>query len=112
MSATEAAWAAGFFDGEGCTSISRKGTYKQIQMFVSQSIDSVLLLRFQKAVGIGRVLGPYRPSNPRAKDKYTWHLSALPDALRTMRVLWPYLGAVKKRQFIRAYREIARYRRR
>ncbi len=111
MSTTNKAWAAGFFDGEGCTSISRKGRNKQIQMYVSQSADTTLLDKFQQTVGIGRVLGPYRPSNPRAKDKYTWHASKLSDTLIVMRMLWPYLGTSKKQQFIRAYREIRKYKR-
>lgn len=99
MRVTEIAWAAGFFDGEGCTSVSRKGPWRQVQMFVAQSGSPVLLHRFRRAVQTGRVRGPYRGSNPRAKLKYTWHVSSRPDALRVMRILRPFLGRVKRQQF-------------
>lgn len=50
------AWAAGFFDGEGNTSLSNRG---QLTLQIGQSGDTELLDRFRITVGEGVVRGPY-----------------------------------------------------
>jgi len=52
----ELAWAAGFFDGEGCFSFSVAGNY--VCVSISQT-ELEPLERFTRAVGVGWVLGPY-----------------------------------------------------
>lgn len=50
----EMAWAAGFFDGEGCFSYSRKVYTPTIAI---AQVDRQVLDRFRAAVGIGKVYG-------------------------------------------------------
>jgi len=52
----ELAWAAGFFDGEGCFSFSVASNY--VCVSISQT-ELEPLERFTRAVGVGWVLGPY-----------------------------------------------------
>ena len=60
----ELAWAAGFWDGEGCTSFfmrrsgPKRRRYRALLMQIYQSEQSTLE-RFRDAVGIGRFNGPY-----------------------------------------------------
>lgn len=88
----EHAWAAGFFDGEGTTSYSLIAKSTRIQ--ISQK-DPALLYRFQRAVGGGKVCGPYRNGKG---EVYQFRVSRRADVLAVMAKLWPYLGDQKKDQ--------------
>ncbi len=94
---TELAWAAGFFDGEGCVS----GSYdhagrRYLQIIVVQTKTTEHLQRFQKAVGgAGSIRGPYRPKGQDTwSDKYVWK-STGKEAHRVMAVLREYLCSPK-----------------
>jgi hypothetical protein len=95
----ELAWAAGFFDGEGCTKLqnnfSRHGkNYPNIAVSITQ-YHSEVLERFRLAVGTGSVYGPY----PRAEGKQAWAFGAWGEkAEAVVDALWPYLGSVKREQ--------------
>ena len=68
----ELAWAAGFFDGEGTTTLHRHKQNKLGYMRVSvmQFYDPECLYRFQKAVGgLGHVIGPYKRSSSSAMKR-------------------------------------------
>ena len=52
----ELAWAAGFFDGEGCFCFSEAGQY--VCVSITQT-EREPLDRFERAVGLGKVNGPY-----------------------------------------------------
>jgi len=116
MSVTERAWAAGFFDGEGCTSVSHRKAYRgqvartQLFLVVTQCGPEAPfhLNRFRNAVGqLGWVAAPIKPSTG-TLDQYRWQIGSSSGALQVMRHLWPYLGPTKKRQFIKALRESVR----
>lgn len=100
---TDLAWAAGFWDGEGCVSL----TYRQFsettpkipRMVVQVSqIDTRVLERFQRIVGYGNILGPYKPKTKNSSPYWVWrvegglHLQAIRD------MLYPYLDEVKLNQ--------------
>ena len=62
----ELAWAAGFFDGEGSVSYQRqcRKSHSRAQRVISIDIfqtsgNQEVLERFQTAVGVGKVNGPY-----------------------------------------------------
>lgn len=105
MSELELAWAAGFFDGEGCTTLStqmqlRSGKfyeYNSIHLNVNQ-VDREVLDRFQRAVGLGRVGGPYSKKGPNQQDQYSYRCGAIQEVRFVLEALWPYLGSVKKLQ--------------
>jgi len=93
---TELAWAAGFFDGEGCVSVSRTLATAEpvIQLSVSQ-VQREPLDRFAAAVGVGKVYGPYtKKSKPRAKPCYQWSITGS-DADAVFERLRPHLCAPK-----------------
>ena len=91
----ELAWAAGFFDGEGCTYWVKAGG---IVIGVAQvgTEKPEVLIRFQAAVGgIGKIYGPYK--NTKGNPKWTFNASSR-DAQAILTKLWPYLGSVKRAQ--------------
>ena len=90
VSDTERAWAAGYFDGEGCVTVQGRSVRVQIGC-----TERHLLVRFQRAVGgIGRIYGPYYPFGNRQP---TFHYRAGANALRHIApLLWPYLDSTKR----------------
>lgn len=111
---TELAWSAGFFDGEGCSSVTHRPVYKgrkartQLVLVVTQCGHEapILLERFRAAVDAGFLQRPIKRGV--YLDHYRWQIGSIAGGLNVMRQLWPYLGPVKKRQFIKALRESAR----
>lgn len=91
------AWAAGFFDGEGHTRMYSAG----IRMEIAQAYDCTVLERFQKAVGAGKVYGPY--TNAAGNPKWQYVASGR-ESRRIVLKLWPWLGVIKRNQIIAAAR--------
>lgn len=89
----ELCWAAGFFDGEGCTTSG--DSYPRI---IIAQVDRRCLDRFQAAVGVGVVAGPKPASNPRHSLQYHYRTTAWRDVIVILDKLWPWLGEVKKEQ--------------
>lgn len=90
-SATELAWCAGFFDGEGSFTHSHGGRY--IRAYISQKTPA-LLLRFQVAVGgFGTV------SRKSARDCWQFYTTTPAQVDLIAELLWPYLGDNKKTQY-------------
>ena len=100
----ELAWAAGFWDGEGCTSVSARRGTASVPRIVGQiaQVDREVLDRFADALGIGNVLGPYKSKNPKAQDYYCWRVEGMKNFYHIKESLFPYLGTQKKNQMIRA----------
>ena len=104
---TELAWAAGFFDGEGCIHVAvvrkLRGVLRKTPGFywslkLSQ-LDKRPLVRFQQAVGVeGRLTQSKTP-----KGKANWRLSynGKEPVHSILKQLWPYLGEPKKEQYRR-----------
>lgn len=97
----ELAWAAGFFDGEGCTSIVQRGNKGGKQKCLSGNCAVVQtnleeLLRFRDAVGCGNITGPYKT---KWKDRYQWTAHAREDIRKVGVLLSPYLCSRKVEQF-------------
>jgi len=92
---TDIAWAAGFFDGEGCTSVlkSKRDKYSYIRMGVSQKVHECLD-KFHSIVQLGNIY----TSNTR--DIRSWNCYKQDDVEQTLNLLWPYLSEVKKQQAI------------
>lgn len=113
---SELAWAAGFFDAEGSTCVSRtkgsRGDVLKIQAKAGQATEdgsiADVLLRFRDAVGFGYFNGPYvgRGRLP----YYTWQVAAFADVVRLRECLDPWLGLVKKQQADAALDAFIRYR--
>ena len=88
------AWAAGFFDGEGTTSVlkAQRDKYSYIRMGISQK-DPECLYRFQAVFNLGKI---YK-SNTR--DIYSWNCYKYNDVLDVYTKMKPFLSNVKQRQF-------------
>lgn len=116
----ELAWAAGFFDGEGCTTnhkaytkthVAKDGskstlTSDSIKLQVPQ-VERCNLERFMWAIGgVGAIHGPYQPKNrPNASPIYRWSCTGVNDARSVLGSMWPWLGRVKREQAERALGE-------
>jgi hypothetical protein len=93
----ELAWAAGFFDGEGCsvfkTSKYGKKRYHYLRVTVGQKNNKFNVCRFHKAIKVGKVHGP-------DWNFYSaWVASTFEEVQATMALLWKFLGPTKKRQY-------------
>jgi hypothetical protein len=88
---TELAWAAGFFDGEGSTSLTKT---RYLSVSVNQKhLDPIE--RFHRALGgLGRV---YTVNTSARGIVYQWRASDR-DGRPAIERLWPYLGEIKRAQ--------------
>lgn len=91
------AWAAGFFDAEGCFSFSqRTGPSATIT-----NTDRDQLGRFFAAVGVGKIYGPYRlkvSEGINRKPQYSYRTTGLEKTQAIAAMLWFKLGSAKKEQ--------------
>jgi hypothetical protein len=108
MDTHELAWAAGFVDGEGCFSVMkiRRGRPRNYPLLtISQREPPDVLYRFQAAVGVGYVNGPYQTIG---RPAYYYRVNGAEKVFRVVKLLWPWLSPVKRRQarkVILLYRE-------
>jgi hypothetical protein len=98
VSETELAWAAGFYDGEGCTFAKRTGRHWYLNMMVAQN-DRRPLDRFVAAIGVGRVRGPIQHTSPRSHEFYRVDLGSV-ASWKAINLLWPYLSEPKREQIL------------
>lgn len=89
---TELAWAAGFFEGEGCVTYNSNKPRRTLKLTVGQSGYDCPppLTRFATAVGLGKITGPYGPYLPNRKPAWHWNVSG-EDMHVVMNMLLPYL---------------------
>lgn len=98
LNRTELAWAAGFFDGEGCCrprSEQRKG--RGAISFVIAQTDRQVLDRFKRAVGVGRIYGPYKPRTPRHSKYYVYNCAKFSESVALAGLLWWALSPIKRK---------------
>lgn len=104
---SELAWAAGFFEGEGCVYLDIPASLRKknstllpyLRLNITQVDDRWPLDRFAAAVGRGIVRGPHMLRGERRR----WALDYGKYAHEVMELLIPYLGAESKKT--RAYIE-------
>lgn len=117
MNHEELAWAAGFFDGEGSIGVYHFELYgryrgtghmgRALRLSIQQA-DRYVLDRFVQAVGIGRVMGPYRSGG---KDGYTrrprwkYDVGSFETVQAVVAMIWRWLSPVKRVQAGDALRE-------
>lgn len=91
------AWAAGFFDAEGCfSSTARVG----VSASITQT-DRELLDRFRGVVGFGNVYGPYETKASdgfRRKPHYFYKAHGRERVQALLAMLWIWLGTAKRQQ--------------
>lgn len=94
----ELAWAAGFFDGEGHTGCRGEGS--TVVILAVEQNERAPLERFQRAVRIGRVKGPYR--NGTGNAHYRFSVTRYEDVQFIIALLWKFLSEPKRIQASRA----------
>ena len=101
----ELAWAAGFFDGEGCFSWTKDWGCVVIHQTVLAPLE-----RFQRAVGdIGKIYGPYvqrQQDGWKRKPQWAYRAHRREHVQAIAGMLWFKLGPTKRRQ---ALSVISRY---
>jgi len=100
--ATELAWVAGFFDGEGYIGAGGSVGKRTLEMSIAQaSIGDVpvTLTRVAVAMRIGRLRGPRMLTNPWSKlPQYVWCARSFEDVQFAVAIPWRWLGPVKRAQ--------------
>ena len=92
------AWAAGFFDGEGHTGF--KSATRDMQVGITQKTRDVLD-RFQRAVQLGNVNGPY-PTKPRGRPQYfSYSVQGRRGVIEVMEKISPWLSQEKLGQYLK-----------
>lgn len=94
LNEVELAWAAGFFDGEGSTSLAEG---RKPKLTIAQKYPECLE-RFRLAVGTGSIHGPYYPPSNDGHQIYRFQIQRGQDVLDVLHKLWPYLSVHKKEQ--------------
>lgn len=89
----ELAWAAGFFEGDGCVYVPPR-TQGTLRLALAQSSDDDVpppaLTRFAAIVGCGTV-SRMGPSAVSVKPRWQWRLQRSADAWRVLDLLRPYM---------------------
>lgn len=109
MDTHELAWAAGFFDGEGCFSSARDGATKRPRtlMAIGQTERSSLD-RVQAALGFGKVKGPYR-ARGRRRPYWQFYINDFEHSQAALAMMWRWLGAPKRIQAAAVFQEVKDY---
>jgi hypothetical protein len=104
--ATEGAWAAGLFDGEGSLWLAKdernRPEWRGVSMELAQASQTGVpetLERFQAAVRVGHIAGPRRLKNSWTRlPQYRWQVSGRHAVSAAIDVLWPSLSPMKRGQ--------------
>jgi hypothetical protein len=95
------AWAGGFFDGEGCISLTKRKTllsacYLRLTLV---NTDEETVRKFAQVVSAGYVYGPARTASPHHRPLWTWHARGSRDIRLTWSTISPWLGNRRLAQF-------------
>jgi len=113
----ELAWAAGFFDGEGNirAKLNKQSprSYYYLAISINQ-VDPQVLERFRRAVGVGKVAGPYDRSRYAGafsrKPQWTYEAYSFEKIQAVLAMLWKWLSPVKQEQARTAIMEVRSHR--
>lgn len=97
----ELAWAAGYFDGDGCFHASLRtrpsGSSYTYTSAVIHSTDEELLQRFLAVVRIGKVT-VVRGAKGNRKPVWQWRVQSFEQVQAVGAMLWPWLGTYRRTQ--------------
>src|SRR5205814_9814301 len=96
----QAAWAAGFFDGEGSVLIEGDARWPAVAMSIPQASASgvpPVLEQFRDIVRAGTISGPRMVPSPWSKlPQYRWQLTRFAEVERVVALLYPHADVVKR----------------
>ena len=87
MKDTDLAWAAGFFDGEGCVLLRKSRNTYVVRITVSQ-VNPAPIVKFKRLFG-GHI-SEQKPKNKSWKEQWKWEQDAK-SGVETLLQLLPYL---------------------
>jgi hypothetical protein len=110
MDTHELAWAAGFYDGEGCTYSSRLNptSWPCVTLNVNQ-IEPTTLRRMAAALGCGFVSGPHARKQAHHRPIYQYRISNFEQAQAAVAKMWKWLGQPKREQAAKHLRLVAEW---
>jgi hypothetical protein len=94
----ELAWAAGFYDGEGCTYADVSPTGNVLPRIAITQVDPRPLTRFRDAAGFGTIAGPRYRKNPKHAPFFFYSLDVFEHVQAVIAMLWKYLSEPKREQ--------------
>lgn len=95
--ATEIAWLAGLFEGEGSCGVYKNNTGFTPKLAISQhERSSELLYRAQEILKAGHVHGPY--VNSTGTPVMTWSSSKIEEVYKIITLIYPWLSARRQGQ--------------
>lgn len=97
----ERAWAAGFFDGEGHASAATAGGSFSCSIDQTRA-NSLVLERFRRAVGAGKVIERPDYGGGSRKPTSRWLVSNQDDLQKVYEAIGDFLSNAKRTQFARA----------
>jgi hypothetical protein len=112
----ELAWAAGFFDGEGCTGFySHSGDgdkHKRMKLVMSiAQINRETLEKFNRIIGgYGRIC-TYKTTNVNWKPRWQLAINGLKNCQFVITLLWQWLSEPKRKQAEEALKAAIKYNR-
>jgi hypothetical protein len=96
----QVAWAAGFFEGEGC--ITHKNKKKDRQVISLNNTDKDVIERFISIVNYGNLRGPYKSNGtkhkPTHKPYWMWEVAKKSEVKRILEMFLPYLGKRRRQR--------------
>ena len=99
-----AAWAAGFFDGEGSVLIEGDPRWPAVTLSIPQASTSGIpdtLERFREIVGAGTISGPRMvPSRWSKLPQFRWQLKRFAECERVVALLYPHADVVKRERMM------------
>ena len=113
------AWAAGFFDGEGCTLFKASMRASNGRMYGSASLQIAqcgnlekypeVLEKFNEAIGgLGHQYGPYNKKSAN-QPYYQLHVIGFEKVQAVVAMLWPWLCSIKRQQAKKALETCKEY---
>ena len=93
---TDVAWAAGFFEGEGCIKAQKNGRFEVLSL---NNTDKDVIERFVNIVNYGNLCGPYTTKKkPTYKPYWSWAVGKKAEVKRILEMFLPYLGKRRKQR--------------
>jgi hypothetical protein len=108
-------WAAGFFDGEGsihCANIKTcngRKSRRQLVLQVGQKTP-LSLVRFQEAINAGSITFTNHNGPNKNQSFYNLHIHTYAGVVAALTKLWPWLGLIKRQQFLDCTNEFVDWR--
>ena len=92
------AWGAGFFDGEGCFTLTKSRNGRVYPKACIAQVDRAVLDRFGRVTGLGEGRGPYPRRKFTERSIYQYTTDGHEGVQALLAMLWNHLGRVKRTQ--------------